>query len=182
MKSLVNLVIALLMTQAAYAYEGFGICNHGKETLDNVICYGPTVLKETTVTGDVKVAGPLTAINVTAGSLTINGTCDLQNTKVKGAVEVIGNLNATGVEFQQSVTVQADDIYMSHTRIAGSMTVSALSKNPTITMECGTVIKGSLTFQGKAGVIQITDDSIVVGKITNGSMVFIKKICNSASS
>lgn len=170
-------IIIFSLSVAALAYQGFGICNHGKETLANVICYGPTVLKETTVIGDIKVAGPLTAIHVSAGSLTINGAVDLQDTKVKGIVNVTGNLTATDTEFQKNVVLDATDINLHHSRVVGSMIVNSSSKNPNILMECGSVIKGSLTFSGKAGVIQITDDSIVVGKITNGSMIFIKKTC-----
>lgn len=167
----------LVLPTFTHAYEAYGICNYGKETVETVICTGPTVLKDTTVSGDVKVVGPLTAINVSAGSLTITGDVDLQNSTIKGSAMITGALNADTVQFKKDLQVAASAITLSHTRVAGSMTVSSSTENPYLKMECGTVIKGSLTFIGKAGVIQITDDSAVTGKIKNGSMEFVKKTC-----
>ncbi len=159
------------------AYTGFDICNHGKEEVPSVICQGPSVLKDTTVKGNINVVGPLTAVNVTAAAVEIVGNTDLQNTKIGGPVSIKGNLKANNVVFEKDVNIEANTISLHGTRIKGSMTISSTNANPELTMECSSVILGTLTFVGKAGVIRITDDSVVKGKITNGSMIFEKQSC-----
>lgn len=171
------IALTLFAMPLAQAYEGFGICNFGKEEVPVVICYGPAVLKDTVVTGDVKVAGPFTANNVILGSMTITGTADMQDATVKGAADVTGQLTATNATFKKGLTVTADNVLLHHTVVKGSMVITAQTTNPTLTMECGSSISGTMTFMGKAGIIKITDDSIISGKIVNGSMIFTKKPC-----
>ena len=60
-----------LLTSSVYAYTGFGICNFGKQTVSDIICYGPVILKDTAVTGAMKVAGFVKASGVTAGAMTV---------------------------------------------------------------------------------------------------------------
>lgn len=175
---LLSLLAALFfISENALAYTGFDICNHGKEEVPSVICQGPSVLKDTIVKGNINVVGPLTAVNVTAASVEIVGNTDLQNTKIGGDVSITGNLKANNVVFEKNVTIVANTIFLHGTRVKGAMTISSTSANPELTMECGSVILGTLTFAGKAGVIKITDDSVVKGKITNGSMIFVKQAC-----
>jgi hypothetical protein len=176
-KGLYAMFATLCMVSTVHAYTGFGICNFGTESVPAVICYGPAVLKGTTVAGDLKVAGPLTAENVSAGSLTITGAIDMQNSKVTGAVEVTGNLNANNVDFGKDLHLTSDNVVLHHARVKGSVLINSSSGTPYLVMECGTVIKGDVKFIGKAGIVQITDDSIMQGKLKNGSMEFIKKTC-----
>jgi len=182
-ESRVKKIIFFLMatmagTLSAHAYTGFGICNYGKEIVPAVICYGPAVLKGTTVVGGMKVAGPLKAINVMSGPIAVTGSADLQNSKIKGPATITGSLKATGVSFQQGLVITTDDILLTHSTVIGSVTVNSQTKKPYLKMECGSTISGSVTFGGMAGVIQITDDSIVQGKVINGSMEFVKKKCS----
>lgn len=176
-KGLCAVFSIFFLVPQSQAYTGFGICNFGKETVPTVVCYGPTVLKDTTVSGDMKVAGPLTAENISAISVTVTGSADITNSTIKGPVTVTGSLNADNVTFQQDLTLNAEQVHFNHVKIKGSVLISSGDKTPYLVMECGTSIKGTLTFQGKAGVIQITDDSIAQGKVTNGAMIFIKKKC-----
>lgn len=167
----------IFMISAAHAYTGFGICNFGKETVSAVVCYGPAVLKDTTVTGDVKVAGPLRAANVTMGAMSITGTADIQDSTVGGLADVIGSLNANRVTFKKSLTVTSNSVVLSHTTVNGEVTISSKSSKPYLKMQCGSTITGALTFDGAEGVVQITDDSIIQGKIINGTIEFVKKSC-----
>lgn len=171
------MMLTLAIANQAFAYTGFGICNFGKETVPSVVCYGPAVLKDTTVSADLKVSGQLTAVNISAGSLAINGATDIQNSKVTGAVEIIGNLNASNVNFQQGVLVTATTILLHNVKVKGDVVVTSTSDTPYITLECGTIISGIVKFIGRAGVIKITGDSAIQGKITNGSMIFEKRKC-----
>lgn len=165
----------LLGVTQAYGYKGFDICNFGVETVPSVVCYGPAVLKGTTVAGDLKVTGPLTAEKVTVGSLNITGATDLIDTTVSGTVQVTGNLTATNVVFSKGLTLNSDKIVLHKVKVRGAVNITS-SSSPNLTMEC-TSIRGDVTFNGKAGIVQITDDSVVTGKVNNGSMIFIKSKC-----
>jgi hypothetical protein len=171
-------MIAVLMTAEASAYTGFGICNFGKETVSSVICYGPAVLKDTIVSGDVKVTGPLKAFNVTIGSMDITGTADIQNSTVKGPTIVTGYLTATKVDFQKGLTVTGNEVLLSGSTVKGPITITSQPDKPYLKVQCGASITGDVTFVGTEGVIQITDDSGLAGKIKNGQMEFVKKSCH----
>ncbi len=178
MKKLRSLfLLCLLSSNLAHAYIGFGVCNYGKENVPSVVCVGPTVLKETTVSGDVKVAGSLKALNVSMGSMMITGSTDIQNVKVNGFADVTGNLTADGAEFKQGLSVSASKILLSHSKIDGELIVNSQTTKPYLKMQCGSIVTGTVTFEGMEGVVQITDDSVVQGKIVNGSIEFIKHAC-----
>lgn len=175
MKKAIAIGMLLLGATETYAYKGFDICNFGVETVPAIVCYGPAVLKGTTVAGDLKVTGPLTAEKVTVGALSITGATDLIDTKVTGTVEITGNLTATNVEFSQGLTLTADKVLLHKVKVRGPVNITS-SSSPNLTMEC-TSIRGDVTFNGKAGIVQITDDSVVTGKVNNGSMIFLRSKC-----
>jgi cytoskeletal protein CcmA (bactofilin family) len=162
----------------AYADEGFGMCNYGNQTVPSVICYGPAVLKQTIVGGNIKVVGPLTARNVVARSLSVNGTADVENSDIQGPVDITGYLQAYNCHFLKGMTVNSDNILLNHTVITGDVTVNSSATKPTIKLLCSSSITGTLTFGGIAGVIQVSDDSTLQGKIHNGTMEFVRVECN----
>lgn len=174
---LIGILLTAFSASVAQAYVGFGVCNFGDQKVDSVVCYGPAVLKQTTIAGDLKVAGTLDAQHITVQGMSVEGAANISDSDVGGAVSISGDLNSNQVNFQKDLDVTGDNISLSHTTIRGSMTVHSKSKSPYVVMQCGTVIRGTVVFADKAGVIQITGDSIVAGKIKNGSMEFIKASC-----
>lgn len=173
------IAILLFVINPLYAYTGFGICNFGKEKVDNVVCYGPTVLKETQITGDVKVAGPLRASNVTMSGLDIKGMVKLQHSMVKGNADIAGYLEANDVTFEQGIHAMTREIMLNNSLVKGPVVIESKDEKPYLKMQCGTRITNTVTFVGQPGIIQITDDSIVQGKIANGTMEFVKVKCGS---
>lgn len=173
------LISLFFFIPAANAYQGFGVCNYGKQKIDNVVCYGPTVMKATTVTGDVKVTGSLQAENLTARNLLIQGSIDLKNSLIKGSTNATGYLHADHVEFKRGVAVTSNDIFLNTVKVNGMVTVTSQDKSPYLQLQCGSTITGAVLFDGKAGVVQITGDSLVQGKVINGSMEFVKRDCGS---
>lgn len=174
---LIALILAALISGAAYAYSGFDVCVFGKETLPSVICYGPTVMKQTIVTGNIRVAGSLQADNVSANNLMIDGPLNIKNSYIKGSVNVTGNFFADHVEFKQGLAIAADDIVLSNSKVNGLMTITSKENNPYLQVQCQSLITGSVLFDGKAGVVQVTGDSLVQGKVVNGSLEFVKRAC-----
>ena len=178
MKGLLFFLLAtFFMPQTTFAYVGFGICNFGKERVEHVICYGPTVLNETMVSGEVKVAGPLKAYKVLMESMTITGAARVQNSSVSGPVIVKGYLYASSTIFEKDLIVTSNRLDLDHVLIKGSVTMHSDKDKPYIKLQCGSRVMGSVTFDGVAGVVQMTDDSKVEGKIQNGVIEFIKQKC-----
>ena len=167
----------LSVSSIGYANQEFGACNFIKEKVSSVICYGPTILNETIVTGDVKVAGTLKASKVLIGSMTINGSADIQNARVSGLVNVKGYMHASFVNFENDLRITTTKLDFDHTSVKGSVTISSDKIKPYFKIECGSDITGSVTFEGVPGVVQMTDDSAIHGKINNGEIEFVKTKC-----
>jgi hypothetical protein len=167
-----------LMSATSYAYTGFGVCNYGNQTVTSIVCYGPTVLKQTTVNGDIKVTGDLKAENISVRDIVVQGAADISNSEVSGSVNVTGSFTANQVQFQKGVAIQSDSAILSHSKVNGLMTMTSDQSTPYLQVQCGSVVTGSVLFDGKAGVVQITGDSLVQGKVVNGSMEFVKRNCD----
>lgn len=161
-----------------FAYTGFGVCNYGKESISSVVCNGPTVLKETTINGDIKITGSLQADSISVKSIMVTGSTQLSWSQVSGTVKIVGALDADHVEFKQGIAVESDSINLDHTKINGLLTVTSSNSNPYVQVTCGSTITGSVFFDGKPGVVQVTGDSIVQGKVVNGSLEFVKRPCS----
>ncbi len=172
------LLLILLIINPAFAYVGFNVCNHGQETLDTVVCDGPGVLKQTTIKGNVQVSGTLQASEIKANDLKVLGATELSDSSISGEVNITGSLTADQVQFGKGVAVTSDKIILKHTIINGTLIVTSPDTTPYIQVQCGSVIKGSVLFFGKPGVVQVTGDSVVQGKIVNGATEFIKQDCN----
>jgi len=179
MKGLLGIaVVAMCVTSSAGAYTGFGVCNFGKQTVSDVICYGPVILKDTTISGDMKVAGSVKAAGVTIGSMTVAGSVTMESSRVNGVVNIVGSLNTNGVEFVKDLMITSSMVTLTNTKLDGSIKITSEQVKPTLVMQCGTVITGNVTFDSKAGLVQMTDDSSVQGKIVNGTQEFLQKKCS----
>lgn len=165
------------MANLAYAYTGFGICNYGKETLPEVVCYGPAVLKETTVTGDLKVAGPLKAYHVVAGELEVTGTTEMEDSKINGEATVVGAFNVTKTNFDHGLTITGQEILFDHSTVTGDLRVISDNEKPIVELNCNSWVTGSIIFEGVPGTVKITNDSIVKGKLQNGEFEFVNQSC-----
>lgn len=177
MKRVILSLFALFLLNSAYAYTGFGVCNYGKETVATVICYGPTVLKQTTVSGNIKVTGSLQAEDISVNDILVEGNVDIKNSAVNGALNVTGSLMSDHVEYKKGIAVNSDQITLNNSKVNGLVTVTSTQKPPYLQVQCNSVVTGSVLFDGKAGVVQITGDSIVQGKVVNGSLEFVKRTC-----
>lgn len=170
-------IIMTLMTTSAYADEAFDICHLGKQTVPSVTCYGPAVLTDTTINGEMNVAGTLRATNISVQSVIVSGSAAIVNSKVKGLVNVTGHFQAKKVDFSKDLVITSDGAEFDNSIVRGNITIKSPTLKPTLIVQCGTTIAGSVTFEGLAGVVQVTDDSMVQGKIDNGTLEFIDKEC-----
>jgi hypothetical protein len=156
-----------------------GVCVFGNETVDSVVCYGPTVMKQTIVKGDVKVVGTLRAENISARNIQVQGNAELRNSLISQSAKVVGSLSANNVEFKQGVAVESDSVSLNQTKVNGMVTITSPANTPYFQVQCNSVVTGAVLFDGKAGVIQITGDSLVQGRVSNGAMERVKRDCAS---
>jgi hypothetical protein len=176
-KNVCSTLLAILLTSTVYAHTSFGICNYSKENVSYVICYGPAVLNSTTVSNDVKVAGTLDADKTSAGTVTIEGSAYLRDSTIRGPLNIEGKLTAYGVKFQDNIFVSSAKVLLSRSIVSGSIIITSKSANPNLILQCHTTIANSVVFNGSKGLVQISDDSVVQGKIVNATMEFINKKC-----
>lgn len=173
-----RLYLAILSLLAANSSIAEGICNYGKESLAAVICFGPAILSNTAVRGNIKVVGPLTARGVQAKSLQVTGSAEVHNTQIVSMVEITGYLQSYGSHFYSSMTVEGDQMLLDHTIVGGDITMTSNVNKPIITLQCSSSISGNVTFGGVAGVLQVSDDSAMQGKVNNGVLEFIRPKCD----
>lgn len=178
MLAVVSAMFFATMASAVNADTQVAVCEYGKGTVAEVICNGPAILKDTQVTGAMKVVGPLTARNISVGDISVSGSVDMQDSDVKGGAIIAGDFQASNVVFNRDMDITSNNTQLSHVKLVGSMTVHSSSKDtPYVLLQCGTIIYGAITFIGTPGVVRVTDDSGVQGKITNGTQEFIHKKC-----
>lgn len=170
----------VVFSSVAFAYDPYGVCHLSKETVDKVICDGPAVLTDSTVTGDVKVTGSLTATNLAASASMTAGAATLKNVTVKGLVSINGDLYADHSTFNQNVQATANTTTLNECSVKGSVIINVDNEHaPTVHIECGSLVNGDVEFKGKKpGLVQVTDDSFLKGKVINGTMEFVRQTCS----
>ena len=154
------------------------VCVYGNETVDSVVCYKPTVLKQMVVKGDVKVVGTLRAENVTLQNLNVEGNAELTNVVVSQTTKIAGSLKATNVQFKQGISVNSDSISLINSTVNGMVTVTSPVNTPYLQVLCGSVIEGAVLFDGRAGVIQVSSNNYLIkGNISQGTKTLIDFEC-----
>jgi hypothetical protein len=201
----------LVIVSSAQAQTTFGVCGYGKKTVDYANCAGPASLQETTVTGDVHIAGPIKAFQSTIGSMDIAGMAeldastvqgkasvagmlkahksilkvvqvaggaDLKKTTIKGDAKIAGSLLAVDSRFERNVDVYSDSIRLKSSEVKGDLLVKSKHEKPVVTLVCGSHVGGSITFSDVAGVVKVSPNSSVSGKINNGITEVVKNNCD----
>jgi hypothetical protein len=110
--------------------------------------------------------------------MNVIGATQLANSEVRGSVKVVGDLNADNVNFKKGIAIESDKIMLNHSSVNGLVIVTSNQKTPYVQIQCGSDVKGPVMFDGKAGVVQVTGDSVLRGKIVNGSTEFVKRDCS----
>lgn len=177
MKRLAGMVCLYIVSMSVYAESGFGICDFGNVTLPSIVCSGPGFLKNTIVKGDIRIAGNMEAHDIQAAAVSVTGSLTIDRSKIGGQVDVAGNLEASQTEFAKSIIVSGTTVVLNHSRVFGEVKINSTVTKPTLRLVCGSVIAGTVNFGNLEGVVQVTGDSMVQGKVINGTLEFIKESC-----
>lgn len=167
----------LMVSGAAFAEAGFGICDFADETLPSIICNGPGFLKHTVVKGDIKIAGKMEAHHIEATNIDVTGAVNINNSTVHGDMKVTGNLISNGVKYNKSIVVDGDDVVLRKSTVRGEMTIVSKTSKPRLKLVCSSIIAGAVTFDGLEGLVQVAGGSVVQGKVINGTIEFIEEKC-----
>lgn len=148
-------------------------CGYAKEAIKNLTCYGPTTLKDTTITGQAIIAGDLKASNAILNSLQMTGAAEFNSTQILGEAFIAGWLTASHSAFKNKLNVTADKVTLNASTIEGDVVMTAGEKAPILELSCYSHVEGSVKFVGKSGVVYLSKNSIVHGKIVNGKVLKI---------
>jgi cytoskeletal protein CcmA (bactofilin family) len=152
-------------------------CRFGNSVMANVTCYGPADMNKTTVTKDIQIEGPLNGVNVTLGSMTVDGPVELHESVVNGLVDVNGFMTAHKVDFHGNMAIETGDMTLDHSSVEGSIKMTSNITNQVVNLECGATVSGSIKFIGHPGVVTLTEDSNIQGRVYNGEIRFVDKAC-----
>jgi len=149
-----------------------GIVSYGKETMDSLEGNGFISLDGTQVRGKVSVNGNLKAQNATIGFLVCNGHANLQDCVIFGTSEVKGFMNAAKTEFQAGIIAGTQKIYLTDCATE-SLTIKDVSwaiGPQSVELKGNTVVKGSIIFESNKGVVYLSDQSRILGKVIGGNV------------
>ncbi len=172
-------LVLLVCSSSVWAYDPYGVCHVSNNTVDKVICDGPAVLVDTKVKGVIKVTGALTAANVITHAGLVSGSATLKNVTIDGLTVINGDLNANHSTFNQDLKATANHTVLSGCSVKGSIVIDINNEHaPDVKIECGSLVNGDVEFKGKQpGLVQVTDDSFLKGKVINGTMEFVRETC-----
>lgn len=172
-----TVLFLLLWMSGSHAQSGFGICSYHDQTVPSVTCYGPAWLTKTTVTGETKVAGPLKASQSSLSTMQVKGVVQLQDTTIKHDASIMGYLTSQNSHFEHGLSIATDKVSLSSSTVTGMLEINSTSKQPVVELYCHSTIAGSVSFGEQAGVVQMTSDSLINGKVNNGTIEIVKRAC-----
>ena len=166
---------SLFLVNSAYSEDNpHGDCDYKNQNFSSLFCLGPANLSDTSVKGEVSVAGPLLADRTNFNSMEVGGVANVSNTNVKANVSVLGNLSSTHGNFTGNVLITSSKMTFNASLVKGSLTVKSPEKNPVLELYCATHVLGDVIFQGEPGLIKKSADSTINGKVVNAKVEVVK--------
>ena len=145
-----------------------GVLNYQKQTLESLEGSGVATLNEVRVEGKTHFNGTFMATASTFfSSFNVNGTVDAVKSIFSKSVTINGPLNAVDSTFQDQVSISTEKATLENSTVEKEVIFrrSSASKE-VLTLSKGSVIKGSVTFEGSNGKIKLLDESKILGSIT----------------
>lgn len=162
--------IVFFLSTITHAQVIHGSCQMKNTSVNELVCFGPTQLTNVTVKGPLSVFGPLELIKTTVnGSVDVKGLLSCKQSVVKGPIIVEGPITAVTTVFHSNVTSYANEIILNQTEVKGSLSIESKEKKPILQLINHTIIRGNITFSKQAGVVNLTEESQVLGTLVNGT-------------
>jgi hypothetical protein len=150
-----------------------GIHSYGVVTLDTIQGAGLVKLNGTSVQNALQLTGSLIANNAEIGSIEVSGEANLTDTTIHKGGFITGSLRAVRSSCQQPLILLTQKAVFTASRF-DSLTFrqdSAFKGKQTLELKQGTIINGSVVFEGGKGEIILFPGSQVLGPITGGKII-----------
>lgn len=173
-----SLMLLLLLSLGSAAYANVcssvpGSVTCGNGSLDRLSGNGIVTLNSTTVTGPTTVNGVLSAEGANFETLDVNGSADLSNCIVNQSGNIKGALSAQSTKFRSILNVYSSTTKLINTKITTDLHIHHTdSKKQVVYLEKSTEISGNIIFDDRNGVVIISKDSKISGKVVGGKISY----------
>lgn len=146
-------------------------------SVESILVAGNAITNNSKVMGNTVITGPLTSTHSHFdGNLTIDSdTIVLSDTTVKGSVVMKADQPDMLDKIDETIKVESQEpnqLTEANKPNEAAKKEEAERKNiqPVIEMRCGTDITGDVTFIGLSGIVKKSPDSLIGGKVINGTV------------
>jgi hypothetical protein len=140
---------------------------------------GAVTLNGTTVQGDAKINGDLSASNaIFTQAATVVGDVTLKGVVAQGETSITGSLDSDGSVFDDKLTVAANTVTLHNTTAADIVINSGdgIVSPQTLVLSGKTEITGNITFVAKDGIVKIDNQVKLLGKVIGAQVVKVPSI------
>ncbi len=141
-------------------------------TLSDVVVYGNAAMAEVRL-HTLLVHGTAALTHVTmSGGIIIRGPAHITQGEVLGQVRLDGGVNATSTHFAKTILLIKHSGTFSHCIIA-AIQAKDIPAGTIIAIKDDTIVNGDITFIGTPGIVHLSKDSKISGKVINGKVVTV---------
>jgi hypothetical protein len=147
--------------------------NYGAETLESLQISGLAKLHGTTITDLLQVTGSLISLYAHLNTVDITGEANFTDTHVEKEATIIGSIQAVSSTFHQHLNLLTQKAVFTHCKLK-SISIrqdSAFKGKQLLELKQGTIVNGSITFEGGKGEILLYPGSQILGTVTGGKVV-----------
>ena len=164
-------LFSFICSATAHALTQRGVCRLQDTTIDTLTCYGPVIIKNATVTGLLKVAGSVTAINANIGSLDVKGSATLLKTKINGNVDIIGYLHLEDGLIQGSIKATSHKLDLTNSTVVGGIRIKSDRPGAIVTLQKKSEVKEFIEFTDKPGAVHLSPEAKLEREVVNGELI-----------
>ena len=144
---------------------GVMICQAGE--VDTISSAGVVKANGTHVKKKVTIKGQAIFNRAELNDMRVLGELCLRDSLVKGQGKIYGFLNTQGSKFQKTIEVIGDNLRADSCEFE-DIIMEAYGQTAAINLGNKTVVKGNVVFKGSPGLVTLTGQSKILGKIING--------------
>lgn len=147
--------------------------NYGQESLESLQVSGLAKLHGTTITNMLQVTGSLIALYAHLNHVEITGEANFTDTHIENAGTIIGSIQAVRSTFDQNLTLLTQKAVFTNCKLK-SLSIrqdAAFKGKQLLELKQGTIVSGSITFEGGKGEILLYPGSQILGSITGAKVI-----------
>lgn len=151
-----------------------GVGSYGRELVESLHGQGLIKLKGTKVATTLKVEGSLISTDASAGTLEVYGSANLRDTVIDGTALIVGSIQATNTKFLQLLTINTPKATFTKSQIHSLVFKQepSFKAKQVLELKQGSIIEGSLHFEGGKGEVIVDSTSRIAGKVTGGKVIY----------